>query len=64
VLVFIQRSTTNQIQLLFNDQSALTALTTDATCLGSAPPRFVQKTQLPASNPRWRNRKTLFIRDR
>jgi hypothetical protein len=32
-LVFIQRSTTNQIQLLFADQSALTAA---ATSLGSA----------------------------
>jgi hypothetical protein len=37
-LVFIQRSTANQIQLLFTDQSALTAA---ATGLGSAPPRFV-----------------------
>jgi hypothetical protein len=32
-LIFIQRSTTNQIQLLFADQSALTAA---ATSLGSA----------------------------
>jgi hypothetical protein len=35
---FLQRSTANQIQLLFPDQSALTAA---ATGLGSVPPRFV-----------------------
>jgi hypothetical protein len=45
-LVFIQRSTTNQIQLLFADQSVLTAATTS---LGSAHPRLYKR-QLPDSN--------------
>jgi Flp pilus assembly protein protease CpaA len=37
-LIFIQHSTSNQIQLLLADKSALIAAATD---LGSAPPRFV-----------------------
>jgi hypothetical protein len=47
VLVFIQRSTNNQIQLLFTDQSALTAA---ATSLGSAHLDLYKRAQLPASN--------------